>query len=270
MLTNFKNWLSAQLFSETTIYNYYYSMKSFFEQNQEFNKETILKHINYIRTNFSIGNINAFIKAGKQYSKFSKIEVEFPTIKKVESKIPEYISEENFLDILDKLPVVTNSYIKWKAVLCLIFYCGLRRKEICSLSRKDFNWENNTVKIYKTKTKTPRILPFPKKVGEFIQQYFNIENENISAFNINNQHINYIFNKIKTELNLEQFYPHLLRHSCARYLLKKGIPINEVQVITGHKNLQSLQIYLKCHNEEVNNLYSKKIQTEIDKRGKKK
>jgi integrase/recombinase XerD len=266
MLSQFKDYLTVEGYAEKSIISYSQEIKRFFDNHKKFNKNNVFEYIKYLRNNTATNTVNQFIKAGKVFSKFQKINIHFPKLKSVESKIPDYLSENDFLDILEKIQILTEHYVKWKAILSLMFYCGLRKQEVINLIRTDFDLEKNFVKIYKTKTKTARILPFPKEVGNLIKQCFLIEPEKHNAFNVSNTNIDYIFKSIKTGFGLEKFYPHILRHSCTRYLLKSGVPINEVQVITGHKNLESLQIYAKCKNEEINDLYTKKVKPKINKR----
>ena len=268
MLNTFKNWLSAQLFADTTINNYYYAMKSFFENYKDFSTQNILEHINNLRKNFSIGNINAFIKAGKQYSKFSKTEVEFPKIKREEEKEPSYISEDDFLSLLDKLPIVTDLYVKYRAVLSILFYCGLRRQELVQLKRSDIDLIKNLIHINKSKTKKFRIVPFPKEAGKYISEYFGLEQENINAFNVSGNGIFFLCSKIKKMFGLKDFHPHTLRHSCIRYLLDKGIAPNQVMKISGHNSWIVFQTYTKCQTKDIINVYSKKIKAKIGKKGK--
>ncbi|MGD2071952.1 MAG: site-specific integrase [Candidatus Thorarchaeota archaeon] len=269
MLNKFQDWLFVHFDRENTIQTYYYQMKKFFEAHSEFNQDTVFEYIKFLRQNQrSLESINQFIKAGKQYAKFQKITIEFPKHKTEEAKIPPYISEDTFLDIIEKIPIVTNYYLKWQSILSLGFYCALRRQEITNLLRKDFDLEKCLVKIYNTKTKYAKIVPFPKSVGILISNYFSTEQEKTNAFNTTKQGINYICNQVKQYFGLEKFYPHLLRHSCIRYLFDKGVPLNKIQVITGHKRLATLEIYARCRNEELNDLYTKQIKTEIDKRKK--
>lgn len=263
-LKEFKNYLVVNFDRKKTIITYYNELKSFFNKYDRFTQKTVFEYIKFKRENQTLSSVNSFISAGKQFAKFKQLNIEFPKYKKSEPKIPNYLSEQQLFEILDKLPALTNDYLKWKVILLTMFYTTIRSQELINLTRADIDLEKLLITVRKVKNRTPKILPIPKGVGQIIKVYFATEPETKNAFNTKN--LSYMFKTIKQGFNLDEFHPHLLRHSGIRYLLDKGIPLNKVQAITGHKKLTSLEIYTKIKNEELNDLYKKQIKTEIDKR----
>jgi len=265
MLNKFHDYLIVNGKKNNTIISYCSEIKLFFNNYSKFNQDNVFNYIKNLRQNKSTSKVNQFIKAGKLFCNCHNLKIEFPKLKKSEEKEPTYISEEEFLDILKHLSLITGQDIKYRAVLALMFYTGMRREEIVNLTRADIDLEKNLVHIKKSKTGKFRIIPFPQSVGKYVKQYFILQTEKKNAFNTSGQAIFKLFAQIKEAFNLKNFHPHILRHSCVMYLFKNKIPANEIQLITGHKNLESLQIYSKCKNEEVADIYSKRIKSQIDK-----
>jgi integrase/recombinase XerD len=57
----------------------------------------------------------------------------------------------------------------------------------------------------------------------------------------------------------KRMYPHLLRHSVARLLLNRGMPIDQIQKFLGHMNLETTQIYADSSTEAIKEGYQKAL-----------
>ena len=70
---------------------------------------------------------------------------------------------------------ITTFYILFKLCYC----CGLRKSELLNLKLKDFNREDKTILIEKSKNNTSRIIPLTDQLFELLSNYLNIRNNDL-------------------------------------------------------------------------------------------
>ena len=106
------------------------------------------------------------------------------------------------------------------------------------------------ITVKNTKGKKDRIvIIFSKSLLEDLRN-FNIDT--ITIFDIQYETIQYIFQKIKTELNLKlKFEPRIMRVSFAKYLWGKGIRRETIQFFLGHQSADTTNIYLDLTPEMI-------------------
>jgi len=259
VLQNFINYLKSINYN-LSYANYVKLFLNYLQENNiqinNVNQDIIINFFN--ATNYKPETKNLFIKSMRKFYDYLGIENPFKTFKyiRVEKKYPKFITKKEF-DILYNY--VRSIDLKFSIILKFAFYSGLRISEIINLQRDNFNFEKNTITIYHTKTKHSRIIVIPEKVKTEILDFFNKEVEIINAFNITKNEFIYKLKKYsKTALN-KQINPHQLRHSFARYLLDKGVSLNIVSKLLGHKNLLTTSIYLEPDEELIRDVYKQKI-----------
>jgi integrase len=253
-LTQFKEWLLLNGASKASTETHYQKVKSYFKKYDLFTTENINSFF-YSKLDLWNGNtFNIFLNALKHYAKFTKTNIEFPLWKKIEEKVMPYITEKEFTEILDKLPLIfEDNYLKIKVILFLMLETGCRPKEIKELKREDFDLENKNVVIKNTKTHSDRKLPLSDSLCKLLPDIFQQEAEIINAFNITKQGLGYIFIKINKCLNLKKkLTPYSMRRIYAHNMLKKGLPLSSLQIEMGHKNITTTLGYLKVNEEEAN------------------
>jgi site-specific recombinase XerD len=215
-------------------------------------------------SSYSISTKNQFIKAGRNFYSFIGIENnEWTKIKlmKTERKIPDYLTEEEIERAISFIITYHSKRmtpIKIRALLHFLFYSGVRKNEILILKRNDFNFEDNTAKVY-GKGKKQRIICFPKNISKEIQDYFSSEPEINNCFNVSLGILNYLPKLISKHLN-KKVYPHLFRHSFARNLIyNKGVDINTVSKLLGHSSISTTLIYINPDEKAIKDNYKKLV-----------
>lgn len=261
-LDEFNNYLVLNKNSEYTVKTYFNKVKTFFNSHSEFNQETVNKFIqNKIENKSTANTINLYIYSFKVYSDFSKIKIELPKPKKVPDKIKSFISETELNDICVKLNIITNNADKWSLILKLLFYTGMRLKEVTNLKRKDIDLDKKIILVKDTKNNEERLIPFSDKVKSLIENYFRCEPEQTNAFNITRSSVKHICKMVKENFGIE-FHAHLLRHSFVHHFLKlTNNNYDAVQKIAGHKNVEQTIAYSRLSQDEIINL----IQTAFKK-----
>lgn len=154
-------------------------------------------------------------------------------------------------------------------ILLLALKSGMRFAEIIALTRKDFNFKDNTININKTwgytnsydegtkKTKTEssnRIIKMDKVTMSLLNHFFEVTPENIhklvfynpaSKYKVfSNTGVNKALKKILHELKIEEISIHGLRHSHASILFYKGISVQYISERLGHADADTtIRIY---------------------------
>ena len=244
--------------------NYYNAMKIFLEylQDRPLSQEEITKF--FLENEYGEESRNLFIKAGRNYSIFlGQTETEWHKIKllKCKRKIPDYLSEKELGQAIAYLITYHGRMItsaKADCLLSFLFYSGARKNEMLELKRSDFDLEECVAKVY-GKGKKERLIYFPKKVSDKLIAYFESEKEVKGAFNLSLYDVNYLIKALKKHFTDKNITVHLFRHSGAREMLRKGIPIAVVSKILGHASLATTMIYADENEEGRRNIYKEKM-----------
>ncbi|MBL4880296.1 MAG: tyrosine-type recombinase/integrase [Oleispira sp.] len=205
-------------------------------------------------------------------------------------KFREYLQNHNYKDFNvhlksetnpteEKLNILTQSEIKQlfnateishneqrfrlrdKAILTVLYSCGLRRNEAVHLDVSDIYFDKERVFVRKGKNYKERFVPINRKNAEILEDYifesrpeFNTKN-NTEALFISKQGKRMqgmsLANRLKAIVqatnnkNIEEkkITLHILRHSIATHLLQQEVSLESIKTFLGHSSLESTQIY---------------------------
>jgi len=261
-LLGYKNYLTVNGFSNSTIDNYIQRIKKLFKtvKIEELNEEEIIKFLLDMKDKYSISTINGYRNAFKSFLTFIKKDVPVPKIIKPIKKLPESFTEEFFKEkIIPVVEAVFTNPLKMKAILYFLFYSGLRVGEMETIKRENINLDERTVKFYMEKTKEERITIFNKETKNILQAYFTTELETINAFNITKTTLKQTISRMKPYFKEINIHPHLFRHSYATHLLSKGVDVSIVSKSLGHRSISSTIRYLKLDISLLKQKYDEKI-----------
>lgn len=263
IIKKYKKYLIVNGSSFSTITNYTQITKYFLNRVklENITTEAIRDYFFTLKDKLAPATLNLYKSGIKSLLVFlEKDDIKVPKSFKLPKKLPEFITLK-FLEnnVIPMVEVLFDKPLKTSAILYFMFYSGLRVSEVASLKREDFDLENKTVKVYSKKTKKERIIPYPIKIKEILEQYFCFEDENITAFNIKTGSIKSIFKKLNPYFKDINLHPHTFRHAYATHLRKSGISIENIQYLLGHSNIQSTMIYAHSDNKAILEDYHKKI-----------
>lgn len=191
-------------------------------------------------------------------------------IPKAEKYLPEYLTIEEINKLLNSFNEYDEKDIRDKAILEIMYSCGLRVSEVVNLELKDINLEEKIVKII-GKGNKQREVPIRKEALNYVLIY----NEKVRKNIVKNKSKNFLFltkngNKISRQYIFKMIKekadevgikknisPHTLRHSFATHLLSKGADLKTVKEILGHENIETTQIYTHLADEKILNEYDK-------------
>lgn len=274
----FKEWLIRLGYAKSTVKSNTYKLRYFFNELQSLQITSIYQiesnHIvnyhkklnnqclstTYIRSCLlAIKNFNKFIQNTEHYT------IGFSAVI-IEQQIP------NVRDILTKKEVtvlfksIDNSAIgmRNKALLHLLYSCGLRCEEVTKVRVKDLDYHKQLVYVQPGKTRQGRYVPIHSKVVALLKAYEQyarpVINPNGTYFLVGFKTKNFTTKTVRrilkrllgnTSIN-KNISPHCLRHSIATHLLQQGMAIENIKQFLGHQNLQTTQIYIRMNNTLLN------------------
>lgn len=179
---------------------------------------------------------------------------------KMPKTIPHVLSEEDINKLLD-IEVIDARTSRNRAMLELMYSCGLRVSELLSLKINDIDFNMNIVKCFGKGSKE-RIVPLSDIATYYLKEYIDLYR--ITLLKNNRSDILFLntrgsslsrqgFFKILKELAREKginkdLSPHTIRHSFATHLINNGADLRSVQTMLGHENIKTTQIYTHISN----------------------
>lgn len=179
-------------------------------------------------------------------------------------KIPaqKYDRNEKFLTD-EEIRAVKNCKLdeneeKIREMFMFAFYSGLRFGDVAHLTNKAIRGEGEKTEIVLTMKKTGEPLRIPignlwKSEGLLLlKKYSTLTNKEI-IFNYSNQYANRILKKIAEKCGIQKNISfHTARHTFAMCLLNRGLPIETLQELLGHKSIKTTQIYARYLTKGIN------------------
>jgi integrase/recombinase XerD len=175
---------------------------------------------------------------------------------KYSQKIPEILSVKEMLKLLDSVKIETPLETRNKAILEMMYACGLRISEVIDLSVHDIYWSEKVVRIMGKGSKQ-RIVPIAQTSLYFLELYKKnarklLRKEKQTDIFFLNRFGNKLSRmgiwKMLKKLTIaagikKHISPHTIRHSFATHLLEAGANLRVVQMLLGHSSINTTQIY---------------------------
>ena len=268
-IKEFTNWLSAKRYSDSTIDTYtgalktflrYYATKPITEITNNdivnFNNDYILK--NKFSSSFQNQVVNA-IKLFFKTVELKNMRLDLVLRPRTQLVLPNVLSKEEV-----KLILAGPTNIKHKAMLCLIYSCGLRRSELLNLKLADIDSKRGLIIVRQAKGKKDRVVPLSNKILQLLRDYFLACKPKLWLFEGQNgigQYDESSLAKVlkqaveKSKIN-KPVTLHWLRHSYATHLLENGTDLRYIQEILGHSRSRTTEIYTHVSNKSIQKIIS--------------
>jgi len=193
--------------------------------------------------------------------------VELP---KISLKLPDVLSVAEVKRLLDSPDPKTPQGARDAAMLEILYAAGLRVSELVNLKFQDVNLEAGYVRVFGKGSKE-RVVPIGLYAQEKIQNYLETSRKRL----IKNLISPYLFvawagkpmsrqgfwkmiKRYSQKAGLrKKITPHSLRHSFASHLLEGGADLRAVQVMLGHVDISTTQIYTHIAREHLKHMHSK-------------
>lgn len=163
-------------------------------------------------------------------------------------KLPIVLSQNEMQRIFN---ACTN--LKHKAILALMYACGLRISEVINLKPEHIDSSRMIINVIQAKGKKDRQVMLPKSLLEILRKYFLQYRPKEYLFNGQNspQYSQRSINEFlkayakKAGVDKKKIYAHLIRHTSFTHLVECGTDINIIQRLAGHSSVKTTLSY--CH-----------------------
>ena len=216
-----------------------------------------------------IASIRSFYQYEVKIKKIEKNPTDNIQSPKIDKKMPCILTSEEVELLLDQPKDIDLKGTRDKAMLEFAYATGMRVTEIISLNVEDVNLESANV-VCKTGSRQ-RVIPLGKMslaaLKEYLEQARNIlvktDKEKALFVNLNGKRLTRqgfwkIIKYYQEQANIEKdITPHTLRHSFATHLLQNGADLKSIQIMLGHSDISSTQVYMQFQNDGLNDIYKK-------------
>lgn len=266
--------------SKNTVSSYKNDISSFLSwlNNKQINYQQVSgKNINeFISNLFNSGlkssSINRKISSIKHFYLFlskKKIikyspadEIETP---KQEKYLPISMSEDEVERLLSSPNSNRIIERRDKAMIEILYATGMRISELVNLKLTDVDFNRSVLKVFGKGSKE-RLVPYGEKAAEALDIYLRdrkrSDSKNVFLSNRGSQITRGAFwQRIKIYINRENLKssisPHTLRHAFATHLLNRGADLRSVQILLGHSDLSTTQIYTHIAKQRLGEILKK-------------
>ena len=187
---------------------------------------------------------------------------EFIDRPKLRKSLPKTLSVEDVDKLLD-IKLESPFDYRNKAMLELMYGCGLRVSELVNLTLNDIDMTNSLIRIFGKGSKE-REIPIGEYSIYYLKEYLDVRDDLLKGKPCNklflNNHGSSIsrqgFFKMLKQLLKEKglntdVSPHTLRHSFATHLINSGADLRSIQEMLGHSDISTTKIYTKVSDEKV-------------------
>ena len=197
---------------------------------------------------------------------------------RLEKKLPQFLSEEDIERLFAcAQKETTDAYQRNYVMLYLLYATGMRVSELTTLTLNALDFESGFIKI-RGKGGKDRIIPLAQEVQLLLKEYL----QHILPLFINKTHgimnktlFPTFYNGQLKPMTRQAFWsyikeiagksgithdlsPHHIRHSLATHLLQKGAHLRSIQLMLGHENLKTVQIYTHVETSHLRKIYDAK------------
>ena len=194
-------------------------------------------------------------------------EVETPKLLK---SIPKSISEKEDEALLAAPDEKTNIGLRDKTMIETLYSCGLRISELTNLELLNLNLRQGVIRVI-GKGQKERLVPMGDQLIGLLELYISSSRKNL----LNKRHSDFLFLSTRGQRMTRQSFwhrikhyclasgfepdkisPHVLRHAFATHLLNNGADLRVVQLLLGHSDLNTTQIYTEVARQRLKRLHT--------------
>jgi integrase/recombinase XerD len=175
---------------------------------------------------------------------------------KLPRSLPKSLTEADVEALLDAPDLDDPIGLRDRTMLEVLYACGLRVTELVTLTMPQINLRQNVIRVMGKGSKE-RLIPMGEEAASWLEKYF----REARPFLLNNMPDEVVFPSTRAQVMTRQTFwhrikhwatvagidkplsPHTLRHAFATHLLNHGADLRVVQLLLGHSDLSTTQIY---------------------------
>ena len=167
-----------------------------------------------------------------------------------DKKLPVVLSQAEIRQLIK-----TPKLLKHRVLLALLYGCGLRCAEVCSIKLQDLYFDRCQLHLKQGKGGKHRYLPLSPMLIGGLKKYIEAERPCVYLFNAKDpsgykkpytpRAVQWVVREARNKSGInKQVTTHSLRHTYATHLLEMGLDIVSLQKLLGHATIQTTMIYL--------------------------
>jgi integrase/recombinase XerD len=185
-------------------------------------------------------------------------------------KLPIFLNIEEVDRLLNTPDKNTIFGLRDRAMLELLYSCGLRVSELITLDYHNINLNEEYIRIH-GKGNKERLLPMGEVAIDYLNTYekkarpFLLKSGQTDHYFLSNrgsgmsrQNFFYIIKAYAVKAGIDKpLSPHTLRHAFATHLVQQGADLRSVQLMLGHSDISTTQIYTHIQNVQLKSQHAK-------------
>ena len=195
---------------------------------------------------------------------------------KPERKLPVFLTVNEAFALVEAIGARQGLFaLRDKAILELLYSCGIRVSELCGLSLFDVDLRARQVRILGKGAKE-RLVPVGKPAVSALRDYLEARPKpdgvykgpkdptekalflNRNGTRLSTRSVSNLVNKyMALSGSSKSISPHKLRHTCATHLYEAGMDLRHLQELLGHKNVSTTSVYTHTNIERLKKVYNK-------------
>lgn len=243
---------------------------------EETTRETIIEFFRFLHeSNFAPRTRARITSTLRHFFKFLLVEgiifedpmrnIENPTYAKL---LPRFLTPEELNLLMAQPNTMTDVGVRDRALLEVMYASGLRVSEVVALKLADVDLDKGLVLCFGKGSKE-RIVPIGRTALDWVSRYLVVRRRWLKG-----RIVDYLFIKPNGKFLSRQFVwkkivaygrsagvghvtPHILRHTFATHLLEHGADLRSVQVLLGHADLSTTEVYTHVTSERLREVYIK-------------
>lgn len=188
---------------------------------------------------------------------------------KVPARLPDVVSIDKACEMLDLQDDPTPLGMRNRALLEVLYGCGLRASEACGLNTPEVFLDEGFLRVFGKGSKE-RLVPISGKAAEALGAYLGEPRARLSLHardpkpqdiqavflnarggRLSRQSLHSIVERAGRGVGIEGLHPHTLRHSYATHMLRGGADLRVIQEILGHADISTTQVYTHIDREHI-------------------
>ena len=242
----------------------------------EVSESLINDYFVYVKKSLKISTLNRKISAIKKFYLWMDREKHISSnpssrIKglKFSQKLAFVLTEKQLSNLFSIPNTETSNGVRDRTILELMYASGLRVSELVGLKYTDCLLSEKAV-LVSGKGRKERVVPFGDEMLFWIEQYLSssrpklLKNKSSDFFfvgkgggKLSRQFIWKLVRKLGAQIGLENCCtPHTFRHTFATHLLNNGADLRAIQLLLGHADISTTQIYTKIALDNLKQIYA--------------